>query len=376
MNDSEPTILVVDDTEDNLDLLEFALKRKPIKMLRATSGMACLALAKEHKPDIILLDIQMPEMDGFETLKRLRANPETAKIPVIFLTAQKKDPESIAKGLALGADQYLTKPIDTEELLVRTKMLISLKRAEAELERLRADFMAMLVHDLRSPLIGIKNVLELLQESDKSVPLSQDYFELINSAQMSGNRLLELVSDLLDVSKYEAGNIAFDKDSVPVTRFIDPILKQMEVQFRQKNVTLTTSYADGLPNVYVDAQKTEQVMMNFLSNALKFTKSGGSIIIAAEAITERIHTELEDLNRRFVRVKITDNGIGISPEEIPMLFKRYKQASSARTTKQKGTGLGLVICKLIVEAQGGTVGVQSELGKGATFSFTLPVAEE
>ena len=376
MNDSEPTILVVDDTEDNLDLLEFALKRKPIKMLRATSGMACLALAKEHKPDLILLDIQMPEMDGFETLKRLRANSETGKIPVIFLTAQKKDPESIAKGLALGADQYLTKPIDTEELLVRTKMLISLKKAEAELERLRADFMAMLVHDLRSPLIGIKNVLELLQESDKSAPLTQDYFELVNSAQMSANRLLELVSDLLDVSKYEAGNIAFDKASVPVTRFIDPILRQMDVQFRQRNVKLTTAYADGLPNVFVDAQKTEQVMMNFLSNALKFTKSGGTIGIAAEAITEKIHTEREEMNRRFVRVTIIDTGVGISQEEIPLLFRRYKQTSSARITKQKGTGLGLVICKLIVEAQGGTVGVQSELGKGSTFSFTLPVAEE
>lgn len=376
MNDAEPIILVVDDTEDNLDLLEFALKRKPIKMLRATSGMACLAIAKEHKPDLILLDIQMPEMDGFETLKRLRANPETAKIPVIFLTAQKKDPESIAKGLALGADQYLTKPIDTEELLVRTKMLISLKKAEAELERMRADFMAMLVHDLRSPLIGIKNVLELLQESDKTVPLSLDYLELINSAQMSGNRLLELVSDLLDVSKYEAGNIAFDKASVPVSRFIDPILRQMEVQFRQKNVTLTTTYANGLPNVFVDAQKTEQVMMNFLSNALKFTKSGGTIAMVAEPITETIHTELQDMNRRFVLVKIIDNGVGIASEEMSMLFKRYKQASSARTTKQKGTGLGLVICKLIVEAQGGTVGVQSELGKGSTFSFTLPVAEE
>jgi two-component system, sensor histidine kinase and response regulator len=318
----------------------------------------------------------MPEMDGFETLKRLRSNPETAKIPVIFLTAQKKDPESIAKGLALGADQYLTKPIDTEELLVRTKMLISLKKAEAELERLRADFMAMLVHDLRSPLIGIKNVLELLDESDKTAPLSQDYFELINSAQMSANRLLELVSDLLDVSKYEAGNIAFDKASVPVSRFVDPILRQMEVQFRQRNVTLSTTYADGLPNVFVDAQKTEQVMMNFLSNALKFTKNSGPISIAAEAITETIHTELEDLNRRFVRVRITDNGVGIPQDEIPLLFKRYKQTSSARTTKHKGTGLGLVICKLIVEAQGGTVGVQSELGKGSTFSFTLPVAEE
>jgi len=376
MNDSEPTILVVDDTEDNLDLLEFALKRKPIKMLRATSGMACLALAKEHKPDLILLDIQMPEMDGFETLKRLRANSETGKIPVIFLTAQKKDPESIAKGLALGADQYLTKPIDTEELLVRTKMLISLKKAEAELERLRADFMAMLVHDLRSPLIGIKNVLELLEESDKSAPLTQDYFELVNSAQMSANRLLELVSDLLDVSKYEAGNIAFDKASVPVTRFIDPILRQMDVQFRQRNVKLTTAYADGLPNVFVDAQKTEQVMMNFLSNALKFTKSGGTIGITAEATTEKIHTEREEMNRRSVRVTIIDTGVGISQEEIPLLFRRYKQTSSARITKQKGTGLGLVICKLIVEAQGGTVGVQSELGKGSTFSFTLPVAEE
>lgn len=376
MNDSDPTILVVDDTEDNLDLLEFALKRKPIQMLRASSGMQCLSLAKEHKPDLILLDIQMPEMDGFETLKRLRANPDTVKIPVIFLTAQKKDPESIAKGLALGADQYLTKPIDTEELLVRTKMLISLKKAEAELERLRADFMAMLVHDLRSPLIGIKNVLELLQESDKTVPLSQDYFELVNSAQLSANRLLELVSDLLDVSKYEAGNIAFDKSAVPVSRFIDPILRQMEVQFRQRNVTLTSAYIDGLPNVYVDAQKTEQVMMNFLSNALKFTKNGGTIGISAEAITEKIHSEHEDLNRRFVRVKIADSGVGIPQDEIPLLFKRYKQTSSARTTKHKGTGLGLVICKLIVEAQGGTVGVQSELGKGSTFSFTLPVAEE
>ena len=375
MNENEPTILVVDDTEDNLDLLEFALKRKPVKMLRATSGMACLAIAKESKPDIILLDIQMPEMDGFETLKRLRVSPETAKIPVVFLTAQKKDPESIAKGLALGADQYLTKPIDTEELLVRTRMLVSLKRAEAELERMRADFMAMLVHDLRSPLIGIKNVLELLQESDKSSPLSQDYFDLITSAQMSSNRLLELVSDLLDVSKYEAGNIAFDKGSVPVARFIDPIVKQMEVQFRQKNVTLTKSYSNGLPNVLADAQKTEQVVMNFLSNALKFTKSGGTISITAEQTSEQIHTELEDLTRRYVRVNITDSGVGIAPEEVGLLFKRYKQASSARTTKQKGTGLGLVICKLIVEAQGGTVGVHSEVGKGSTFNFTLPVSE-
>lgn len=374
MTEYDPIILVVDDTEDNLDLLEFALKRKPVQMLRASSGMACLSIAKEKKPDLILLDIQMPEMDGFETLKRLRANPETSKIPVIFLTAQKKDPESIAKGLAMGADQYLTKPIDTEELLVRTRMLILLKRAEAELERMRADFMAMLVHDLRSPLIGIKNVLELLQDSDKTVPLNQDYFDLIYSAHASSDRLLELVSDLLDVSKYEAGNVAFNKASVPISRFIDPILKQMEVQFRQKNLVVTKVYAEGLPNVYVDAQKTEQVMLNFLSNAVKFTKAGGRIIISAEPAKEKLHTEAEDIERTYVRVKVTDNGVGISQEEIGLLFKRYKQTSSGTLSKHKGTGLGLVICKMIVEAQGGTVGVQSELGKGTTFTYSLPAA--
>jgi CheY-like chemotaxis protein len=200
MAENEPLILVVDDTEDNLDLLEFALKRKPIKMLRAISGQECLVIAEEKRPDLILLDIQMPVMDGFETLRRLRANPATAKIPVVFLTAQRKDADSIATGLAMGAEQYLTKPIDTDELLVRARMLIQLKRAEADLERTKADFMAMLVHDLRSPLIGIKSVIELLQDAGKGSPLNDDHFELLNSAHSSARKLLELISDFLDLS--------------------------------------------------------------------------------------------------------------------------------------------------------------------------------
>lgn len=368
MFDDEPTILVVDDTEDNLDLLEFALKRKPIHLLRATSGKQCLEIAQKKIPEIILLDIQMPEMDGFETLRRLRANPATAKIPVIFLTAQKKDAESIATGLALGADQYLTKPIDTEELLVRTKMLIRIKKAEAELERTKADFMAMLVHDLRSPLIGIKSVVELVLDAPEGDPLNEDHLGLLHSAQSSAKKLLELISDYLDVSKYEAGNITIEKSNVPVSRIVDPVVIQMGLQFKQKNITVITHYAPNLPDVCADPGKTEQVVMNFLSNALKFTKSGGAIAIKAER-------DVENKDGKFVRVSITDNGVGILPDEIPTLFSRYKQASSAKTVKQKGTGLGLVICKLIVETQGGTVGVTSDPGKETTFSFTLSVAE-
>jgi len=256
MQEKEPVILVVDDTEDNLDLLEFALKRKPVRMLRAASGQECLALAAEKQPDIILLDIQMPEMDGFETLKRLRANPTTTKIPVVFLTAQRKDADSIATGLALGAEQYLTKPIDTDELLVRTKMLIELKRAQAELERTKADFMAMLVHDLRSPLIGVKSVIELLQDSGKGAILGDDQFELLNSAHSSTKKLLELISDFLDLSKYEAGTIAFEASAIQVEKFVDPVLHQMDVQFRQRNVKIVRAIPENLPDVFVDAMKT------------------------------------------------------------------------------------------------------------------------
>ncbi len=374
MAENEPLILVVDDTEDNLDLLEFALKRKPIKMLRAISGQECLVIAEEKRPDLILLDIQMPVMDGFETLRRLRANPATAKIPVVFLTAQRKDADSIATGLAMGAEQYLTKPIDTDELLVRARMLIQLKRAEADLERTKADFMAMLVHDLRSPLIGIKSVIELLQDAGKGSPLNDDHFELLNSAHSSAKKLLELISDFLDLSKYEAGTIDFDQSAVPVNQFIEPVLSQMDVQFRQRNVKIASNLPSDLPNVMVDAAKTEQVVMNLLSNALKFTKSGGAISVEAAPYNEELVTAEGPKQKRFVRVSIVDNGVGIAPEELPILFERYKQATSAKVVKQKGTGLGLVICRRIIEAQGGRVTAESEPGKRTVFSFTLPVA--
>ena len=368
----DPTLLVVDDTEDNLDLLEFAMKRKPIKMLRASSGRQCLTIAQEKNPDVILLDIQMPEMDGFETLMHLRANPVTAKIPVIFLTAQRKDASSIEQGLELGADEYLTKPIDTEELLVRTKMLVRLKRAESELERTKADFMAMLVHDLRSPLNGIKSVIDFYRElRDQGKQYTTEQLGLLDTAGDSAKRMLELINDILDLSKFEAGNMSLEQQKIPLAIIADTVCREVELQFKQKNLSLVKQYGTNLPDVLVDAEKVGQVLMNLLSNAMKFTKSGGSVTITTAVDTE---PSAEADAKKFIKVSVTDSGVGIAADEIPQLFERYKQVSSAKRTKQKGTGLGLSICKMIVQSHGGKMGVESEVGKHTTFHFTVPVA--
>lgn len=371
-NEHDPLILVVDDTEDNLDLLEFALKRKPVTMLRATSGKECLAMAEEKLPDVILLDIQMPEMDGFETLKRLRANSLTAKIPVIFLTAQRKDPGSIEEGLMLGADEYLTKPIDTDELLVRTKTLVKLKKMESELERTKADFMAMLVHDLRSPLAGIKDVIEFMRELEPAKgQLTTDHFTLLAASQESAERMLQLINNLLDISKFEAGKISLHKETVLLQPLIDRVMKQMEFQFRQKNVSMKFEVGPDVPKVNADAGKMGQVIANLLSNALKFTSNGGSVMVKVEKAVE---TDGSANGKRVVAaVSVKDSGMGIPAEELPMIFQRYKQASSAKKVRQRGTGLGLSICKLIVEAHGGTINAESEVGKFTSIRFTLPV---
>ena len=371
MEEEYPTILVVDDTEDNLDFLEFALKRKPFKMIRAISGKECIALAKRNKPDIILLDIQMPEMDGFQTLEILKADPSTSQIPVIFLTAQRKDPQSIERGLALGANEFLTKPIDTEELLVRVRMLLRVKKLEMELERTKADFTAMLVHDLRSPLSGINSVLEYFKETlDQNNTLSQEQGMLFDSVNDSAERMLGLINDILDLSKLESGNISLDVQDVDLHLVVDMITRDFRMQYKKKDATIDVDLPTNLPAVKIDINRIGQVLMNLLSNALKFIPKGGNVKVSV-ALQEDHNPVTKDMDQ-FLKVSVRDSGMGIPSEELPFIFDRYKQASTAKKTKVKGTGLGLAVCKLIVEAHGGSIYAESELGKNTTFHFTLP----
>lgn len=366
-----PKVLFVDDTEDNLDLLEFALKKKPITMFRAASGKECLAIAEEQQPDMIVLDIQMPEMDGFETLRRLRANSATARIPVIFLTAIKRDPQSIAEGILLGAEEYLTKPIDLEELFARVRSIYRVMGVQRELERVKSQFMAMLVHDLRTPLtIVISSIDYLVRHYGNGKSLDADSIKLMETVLASTRGMANLVNDLLDLSKYQAGQMILNKQTMTIHEMIEESLQPFLLQYKQKNITLNTDVSPELPRVDADSGKVVQLMTNLLSNAMKFTPDNGTVTI-------KVERELSgDPKMHFIKVSVSDTGVGMKPEDIALLFEHYRQVSSSSTTKEKGTGLGLAICKLIVQAHGGTIGVTSELNKGTTFAFTLPAQIE
>jgi len=369
--ESHPTILVVDDTEDNLDLMEFALKRKPVHMLRATSGQQCLVVATEQQPDVILLDIQMPGMDGFETLKHLRSSHKTMNIPVIFLTAQRRDPTSIEQGLALGAEEYLTKPIDVDELFVRTRSLIRLKKTEAELERTKADITAMLVHDLRGPISGMKGVLETIKDQiDQGLPLEELHTQLVETALDLSHYLLNIINNMLDLSKFEAGKMNLKCEPLSISEVVASIVNQVHHQFHKKQIQLMVDLDTNLPVVKADRQKSSQVIMNILLNALKFVPPYGLVTIKAKRLSD-VSAGYQDDDG--IEISISNNGSAILPEELPTLFERYKQTSSSAHVMEKGTGLGLAICRMIVEAHGGKITAESIPNGLTTFRFTLPV---
>ncbi|MEE9225536.1 MAG: hybrid sensor histidine kinase/response regulator [Bacteroidota bacterium] len=366
-------ILVVDDNQDNIDLLDLALSDLRHRVLKALNGKTALIIAEKEQPDLIILDIHMPEMDGFEVLQRLRQNARTEKIPVILLTAMRKDPQSIESGLALGADEYLTKPIDIQELLVRVKSIMRLKKAEQELERTKADFTAMLVHDLRSPLAGIKGTIECIRDVGTGEVLDQLHHELLDAALTSSEKMLNLINDILDLSKLETGKLHLMKTAVDFPAIVDFACKNLRIPMNNKKLRLEQKYTPTLPKLDIDPDKIGQVMTNFVSNSIKFTPEGGTISISADL--EDFVDELDGSTRKQLIVTVADTGAGIAKEELPLLFGKYKQTKTGKMSKYKGTGLGLAISKRIIEAHNGKVWVESELNKGTTFYFTIPVTD-
>jgi signal transduction histidine kinase len=345
-----PNILIVDDMPANLLLLVRMLMERGYKPRTVLSGKLALQAARAEPPDLILLDIAMPEMNGYEVCEQLKADAALKDIPVIFISALNETIDKV-KAFRVGGVDYVTKPFQFEEVYARVQTHLQLRR----LEKLRDDLTHMVVHDLRHPLTVICGFLDIL-EFHEAQKLSPSTRELVTVARRSAEDLLNMIGSILDVSKIGAGEMKLQREPCDLDALIRAVLAA--TQPLPDNRTVTFDATESSLTITADVGLIRRVLQNLLSNALKYTPAGGDVRI----VVTPSHGE--------VRVAVTDTGPGIAPEYHQRIFEKFGQVEDRKN--RLGTGLGLTFCKLAVEAHGGRIGVESEVGKGSTFWLTLP----
>ena len=357
------SIMVVDDTSANLKLLQEMLRAKGYLVLTFIRGAMALKAAAKNPPDLILLDINMPEMNGFEVCKRLKADEVLKDIPVIFISALTETADKV-KAFAVGGVDYITKPFQFEEVNARVETHLRLRRLQVELQELnelKNHFLGMAAHDLRTPLGGIMGISELL--ADQLSPLlTEKQSRFFNMLLASSQFMAGMVNDLLDMSAIESGHLTIERRMVDITVPIKRIVEINEMFASPKNISIAISCQEQLPQVYADINRIEQVINNLLSNAIKYSQPGTEI-------TVRLRHENNE-----VIISVADQGPGIPEKEQHKLFHAFGKTSVQPTSeKERSTGLGLLIVKKIMEAHGGRIWLLSEPGKGTEFFFSLPV---
>jgi signal transduction histidine kinase len=360
--DLNAKLLIVEDAPVGLQLLGGLLERRGFKVRLATSGEQALQAARDEPPDLILLDIHMPDMNGYEVCERLKTDEALKSIPIIFISSLRYVIDKV-KAFGLGGVDYITKPYQFEDVEARVRSRLSIRRLEQQLqeslarlkdeERLRENLVHMIVHDMRSPLSGILACMNLLQASPQLDPATLQ--QIINSTHKAAAGLKEMTTQLLDVSRLEAGQIPINKEKHDLAESLRAAVESLSPQSGQRRVHVDAPAS--IMEVY-DQDLVGRVVANLLANALKFTPPDGEIKLTLTRQSE------------LVRVAVADTGRGIATEYHQKIFEKFAQAELG--DKRVGTGLGLTFCKLAVEAHGGQIGVESEPGRGSTFWFTLP----
>ncbi|MCP4345005.1 MAG: hybrid sensor histidine kinase/response regulator [Desulfobacterales bacterium] len=360
MMDNKFKVLIVDDVPKNIQVAANILQEQGYQMAFAQNGKTALSLVQSNKFDLILLDIMMPGMDGFEVCEQLKKDPATSNIPIIFLTA-KTDTESIVKGFESGAMDYVTKPFNGSELLLRVKTHLELNHTKEKLREANATkdkFFSIIAHDLKNPfnaVLGLANLLtdqyDAFDERKKKV-IIQD----ICQSSEQGYKLLE---NLLDWSRMQTGKVEWNPDKIDLYTYAFENTAFLKSNADSKKISLVSNIDRGAM-VYADPNMTTMIIRNLVSNAIKFTKEGGEVTISSKN------------NGDHEEVTVSDNGVGIKDENKEKLFRIDVHHSTLGTSKEVGTGLGLILCKEFAEKNGGEIWVESEFGKGSNFRFTLP----
>jgi two-component system sensor histidine kinase/response regulator len=370
-------ILLVDDNPTNLDVLARVLKRHNHRVRTVTSGAMALEAARRQPPEVVLLDVAMPEMDGYETCTAMLQEPSLSAIPVIFISAMDSALDKV-KAFQCGGRDYVTKPFSSEEVLARVEHHATLGRMQKHLEQqnqslldanlklkeihvLKANFTAMLVHDLRSPLTSVGLVLDVLKEG---LPLKPSMLEQAHSAF---GRVQNLLEEMLDLHRSEHGQLPLDAAPFEPVPWLRGIADQFSARAQAAGVLLQTQWPDTLPTLTGDRSKLDRVLHNLLGNAIKFTPRGGAVKLeAALEFGSGVEAGL-----RFLRLGIIDTGRGIPAEQLPFIFDPFRQAEPGDA--QRGFGLGLAIVQRLVAAHQGQIRAQSQPGFGTNFTVLLPL---
>jgi two-component system, sensor histidine kinase and response regulator len=360
------SILVVDDTPANLQMLVGLLNDRGYRPRPVPSGRLALKAAKNNPPDLILLDIGMPEMNGYEVCERLKADPHLCDIPIIFISAHAETNDKV-EAFRVGGVDYVTKPFQIEEVQARVAAQLELRRQARELkqkhdemrrlEKLRDDLVHMIVHDLRSPLSAISGYLGLALRAGRGA-VSPDVLGDLESALKATSKMTQMVNAVLDASMLEEGRMKLKLASCDLGLVVDEVIAGLRVLATDRRLVMGPRAGNTVATA--DKEIVARVVQNLVSNALKFTPAGGEIRVGV------------DPGEHGIRIWVADNGPGIAHEHRDKIFEKFGRVETQGADRVRGMGLGLAFCKLAVEAHGGRIGVDSEAGKGSVFWFVVP----
>ncbi len=375
-------ILIVDDAVDNLELLAAMLQKKGHQVRIASSGNAALDVIQEQPPDLVLLDVQMPGLNGFEVCERIKANDDTAEIPVIFLSAHAES-DNILRGFDVGGVDYVGKPFQFREVIARVHSQLALsqqrrrliqqreeiaalrerdKKQFEQLNTMQERFLHATAHDLKNPLTTILLYVQML-ETEASQTKSDNLQKVAGGIRQSSEKMRALIADILDLAQMQIG---LELQFFPATlqTVIEEAASNFAVIAAEADVNLTLNLPETPVTLSLDVQRMERVFDNLLSNAIKYTPAGGDVTVSMDAPGDETGDE--------ICVRVRDSGIGIPEDDLPHLFEAFYRIRTKDHQKESGNGLGLAIVKTIIEQHNGHIDAQSTPGAGSVFTVYLP----